>query len=125
MKLGDTFVPISDEDVTHFWILITDPDASGLVVIVSVTTKRNHSDDTCILQKDDHSFIRHESVIAYRLGKLVLGNNFDSALAKQLLRVQPPVSATLLERIQKGALASIYTPRKVKVAVRRQLGITE
>ncbi len=59
MKLGDTFLPISEEDVTHLWIVITEPDASGLVAIVSLTTRRNNSDETCLIQMGDHPFVRH------------------------------------------------------------------
>jgi len=47
----------------------------------------------------------------------------------RLSEATPPGSAARIRHPagahSEGALASIYTPRKVKVAVRRQLGITE
>lgn len=122
MRQGDAFIPISDVALRHLWIVITEPSERGRVVIVNVTTRRPGSDDTCVLQVNDHPFIRHESVIAYQYARLTRNAVLGDSARRQLLQMRQPVSPQLLERIQNGALASAFTPRGVKAAVAKQLG---
>jgi len=123
MNVGDAFVPISDVVNEHLWIIITKPDENGMVAMVNVTTKRAFVDESCILQVGDHPYVQHESVIAYQRARTAKLMELETFSAKKVLKSRPAVGPDLLARIQSGALASIYTPRGIKVAVRSELGI--
>jgi len=125
MDLGAAFLSVQESVLEHLWIVLTGPDVDGRVVIVNVTSRVHCADDACLLDVGDHPFVSHESAIAYRLAKLVPNTQLDDWERRRYLQPRPGVSAELLERIQAGALASRFTPRGIKVAIRRQLGISD
>jgi len=49
----------------HLWAMISDPEKDDSVLIVNLTTVRNHSDKTCVLGPGDHPFVRHATCINY------------------------------------------------------------
>ena len=52
--------------IPDLWFLITEPDADSFqCVIANVTTLRSHCDRTLVLQKGEHPFIRHPSLISF------------------------------------------------------------
>ena len=123
MRAGDTFYPLSDVVSEHLWIVLTDPDEAGQVAMANITTRRLDSDDSCLLDVSDHPFVRWESAIAYEKARVAPANALEQFIIKGMLQSRQPCSTDLLERVQNGALASIFTPRGVKKSVRKQLGI--
>jgi hypothetical protein len=84
MRCGDTLlIPAPDSHaISHLWIILTEPHPeSHLCVIVSVTTLRNNQDQTVLLRKGEHPFIRHDSVISYRDAMIVDCRKLDAELA--------------------------------------------
>ena len=59
------------DDTPHLWAVITNPDQDDNVVIVNLTTRQPHSDDTVVLSRGEHPFVRHETVISYQDARLV------------------------------------------------------
>src|SRR5271169_5201023 len=67
MRAGDTYLIAlaRTKSISHLWIVVTDPNATGQVVIVSVTTLRHNADQTVVLQNGEHPFIRHQSSVFF------------------------------------------------------------
>lgn len=122
LTCGDTFL-IEDEDgpECHLWIVITPPN-EGEVVIVSVTTKRKKSEILVVLNKGDHPFIEHESVIAYRYSKVVTTESVEAAIRNGTARQREAASPNLLKRAQEGLLESDFTPNGIKSLYKSFMG---
>lgn len=123
MKAGDTFLAGEDEDEKlHLRIIVTSPNASGEVAVVSLTTRRRHSESLVTLFPGDHPFVQHESVIAFAYSEVNTVTKIENAIASGKARMRDPVSADLLRRMQAGLLDSDFTPNGVRQFVREALG---
>ena len=95
LRRGDTVLMPKYSDATpHLWILLTEPDGNGDVVIVNVTSLKNHPDQTTILKIGDHSYIKHDSVVLYADARIVSaipivdGLKMNFPYSENLIRVQ-------------------------------------
>jgi hypothetical protein len=107
----------------HLWVICSDPQPhDGSVVAFNLTSKDWDSDTNCIIQVGEHSFVRHDSVIAYEHGNL-----FTPDHIRRLKLLAPKeygaVSPELLLRIQRGAIDSHETPKHLKTIIRTILGL--
>jgi hypothetical protein len=57
--------PDHDQDRAHLFIILTDPDADGMVLVVPICSATAKSDSTCIVGAGDHPFLKHKSFTAY------------------------------------------------------------
>ena len=118
MKSGDTFLmpaPGISNRTPHLWIVVTDPaQEENTVIIVSLTTLREQADQTVVLRKDEHPFIRWDSSVFYNDSRLVDVRDLDSKVRAGQIKLHEPCSATMLKNIQDGLLASELTPHKVE-----------
>ncbi len=64
---GDTFLLRKPgHDTEHLWVVISSVDeTTGLALAVNLTTRRHNSDLTTVIYPGDHSFIEHDTVVAY------------------------------------------------------------
>jgi hypothetical protein len=119
MKLGETYLVLNKG---HLWVVITDPQSDGSVAMVSFTTKRANSDLNCVMNVGDHPFIRHETIVAYELARVLDPGQQKHVLANPSLSPpKAPVSSALLQRIHEGALVSDLTPQKIQKMVRETM----
>ena len=67
VSCGETFFLSGTHDTEpHLWIVLTDPEGNpGEVVVVNLTSQRPGSDATVVLQRGDHPFVRHDTVVYY------------------------------------------------------------
>jgi hypothetical protein len=114
---GDTIFSI------HLWVICSEPQLDGSVVAFNLTSKDWDSDLTCVVQPNEHSYVRHESVIAYQYGELFTPQRIER-LKKLAPKEYGPVSPELLHRIQEGAVASNETPIQLKKIIRAILGVS-
>lgn len=117
MKSGDTFLmpaPGISDRTPHLWVVVTDPpQGENTVIIVSPTTLRNQAEQTVVLRKGEHPFIRWDSCVFYNDSRLVDVRELDRKVRAGQVKLHDPCSATMLKNIQDGLLASELTPRKV------------
>lgn len=99
--------------VPHLWIIVTEPDEAGLIVIVNVTTLRNAVDQTLILQPSDHPFLTHPSVVHFADARIVELKTIEAQAAAGTVQTKQPCSAQLLSEIQQGICGSNFTVKKV------------
>lgn len=122
MNVGDTFLSPSPSspDIRHLYVVITAV-RGGRFAVVNITSQSPEKEQTCILQQGDHPFLRHESVVNYGDARFFEQHLVQHATAAGLIAPQERIDAKLLERIQKGALASLHTELGIQAAVRVEL----
>lgn len=99
-----------NQDLKHLFIILTTP-VDGVVITVNLSScKTPFYDQSCILDKGDHSFIRHKGYIAYHRAEILKTTQLENMTIKQLEQVTDDV----FSRIVGGLLKSKQTPNKVK-----------
>lgn len=106
MRLGDCFVPRSGVN-DHLFVVISDPTKKpDQVLLVSVTTYREYKEDACLLNANEHPWVRHLSCIAYDRARFRSNAELDQVRDAGLLQMFPPFPDHLLRPIWAGAAAS-------------------
>ena len=118
MKAGDTFIPKKFE---HLWIILSDPSLDPEnVVIVNFTTHTVDEEQVCIVQRGEHSFIKHKTAVRYRDAKKVSLSILQHLQKTKMLKVNDPLSPTLLARVRRGAAVSAFLPEECKEVLDNQ-----
>jgi hypothetical protein len=112
---GDTFLnELSSAAPQHLWVVISDPvQDDGQLVIVNFTSWLPGRDESCVLLKGDHPFIRHKTVVSYYDAKIVPREWLVKMERAGLVVIQSPVSHKMLQKIRDGAAQSEDTPMVV------------
>jgi hypothetical protein len=122
LKIGDCIFlePPGKYSISHLWLAITEPYGDPLkVIIVSLTTQRDGSDTTVLLEAGDHPFVTHSTVVFYADAREVEVNLLERLVALDGRRLHDePCSDELLTSIRDGLLESSFTPRKIKTLFR-------
>jgi hypothetical protein len=106
----------------HLWIVLTEPQAPDFqCVIVNLTRQQPRSDNTVVVRPGDHPYVTKDSVIRYGDALIVDGRDLDGILKKHAAKSLDRCSSDLLKRIQDGAIASSFTPKKVSDFCRKSL----
>ena len=121
MNLGDTFINLNPDSPEHLWVVASLPTPDGSLVILNLTSHRPGCDETCVVEPSEHPFVKHRSVVAYARGQCFPAHAVKYMQARKLYQPHQPVSAALLERIQRGALASEFTPQKLQAIIRESM----
>lgn len=113
MNAGDAFRARHGD---HCWVVISDPEQSDTLVVVSFTTCRGTSreDLSCVVESGEHPFVRHKTYVAYGRGQSVSNRDLEKKLAAGQIQLLDPVALALLRRIRDGAMASDETPFKLQ-----------
>ncbi len=112
---GDTFInkPVPHAP-THLWVVISDMNQSvDEIVIVNLTTYKDNGDNTCLLDKGDHPFVKHQTCISYRDARIVSLSKLNELENKEMITRQEALKDNILERVRAGAVGSLFTPLKI------------
>ena len=115
MNAGDAFL-LPDWTGRHLHVVLavlTD----GSSILCHFTTRRRHSDPTCIIQPGEHSFVVVETAVRYDQTYFCSDAGLQ-ALERDVVKRFEPLSAALLQKVRQGALDSPQTPDKIKNALR-------
>jgi len=117
VSCGDTFLlpPTASSD-PHLWIVLTDPEGNPTpqVVMVNLTSMRPGADTTVVLDRGDHSFIRHETVVYYGDARFADPGALEKGVGAGMATRHDPLNDDLLKRVQDGLLESNETPIRIK-----------
>lgn len=113
MTPGDVFF-LTIADSHRFFVVYAELPPLAKVVVLNFTTHYpGKCDETCIVTPAEYSGINHDSVIAYRHGLVLEGDelrNFRARMGTSL----PSIGTVTLDKIVLGALTSPFTARKIK-----------
>lgn len=108
-------LPKPSGDVRHLWVVLTEPEGEPpQVVIVNLTKNKPRADATCILMPGDHEFVKVETVVHYGDARLAPADPLNQIAKLHDYDFHADCSEELLERIQRGLLASPSVPKKIK-----------
>ena len=87
------------------------------IIIVNITTLKapGAGDQTCVLNRGDHEFIDHKSIVNYPTTKCIPVSQFLIDFSSGRYTPKQPMKVEVLEAIFKGLMLSKHTPRKIKV----------
>ncbi|HUT85836.1 MAG TPA: hypothetical protein VMW66_03245 [Elusimicrobiales bacterium] len=116
LTVADTIlIPTHSNPIRHLWIILAkakqNPEEA---IIVNITTQRSDSDKTTILKPSEHPFIKHTSNVNFADARIANIKHLEKAVRKEIAIKKDPLSANLLNKIQKGLLKSPHTPNKIK-----------
>ncbi len=115
MDCGDTLLipaPGTSDETPHLWVILTRPDP--LCAIVCLSTLRYEKDQTVVLRRGEHPFVKWDTVVAYEYAYIVDADHLRRRVADGLALPRQPFSPDILKLIQQGVLASPFTPRRVQ-----------
>lgn len=99
---------------SHLWIVISEPDDAGRVLIVNLTTKRTTSDATVVLVPGDHPYVKHDTAVAFAYARLAKVDTLEALVNEGPGSFHADIPPALLMRIQQGLLVSPHTPNWIK-----------
>ncbi len=118
MPKKQTFLdePLADNGKRHLRIVITDSNEQNEFLTVAVDTLHSSfQDDSCIIEKDEHPFIKTRSFVNYHYARVLNFTQVFNGLQKGVLVRKEDVSEELLRRIQDGAKKSNRLNKKLKI----------
>lgn len=118
-RAGQTFLyPLSDNKIAHLWVIATEPNAEGAFAVVSLTSLRQAQDQTLILRKDEHPFLKHDTCVCYGLAEITGAEKLQNFLDTGFAKLHRDIEAAILAEILAGFSASDYTKKRVRDFVR-------
>ena len=113
MTPGDAFY-LNVLDSHRYFVLHVQQNPIERVIVLNFTSYHpGKCDETCIVTPAEYNGLDHTSVISYRHGMLLEGDELKN-FAPNIGRKLPSVANSILKKIRDGALTSPYTPRKIK-----------
>lgn len=95
-------------ELKHLFIILTKP-VNGKIAMVNLSScKNNFYDKSCVLNSNDHKFIKAKSYIAYQYATIIETNKLQS------MAVYDMVNDAVFKKICAGLLASKRTKPEVK-----------
>jgi hypothetical protein len=121
MRAGDAFFLKSVAADKHLWVIISDPESHpDEVLFVSMTSYDITKEDGCLINQDEHPFVKHKTCIDYSHARHATSAQLDTLLAAQQILQATSVSDDLLERIRMGASSSEDLAQRYKKLLRSQ-----
>ena len=99
----------------HLWMVCSLPDAIGCLGLFNLTSWRPSCDENCIVDPGEHPFVKRRSVVRYQDGRLATPTQQYKLSIVALSR--PPLSLTLLAKVQEGALRSDLTAQNIQALI--------
>lgn len=106
----------------HLFVILFGPSALknygavGQLISVSITSiyPGLPYDQACVLQPDDHPFIKHPSYVLYRRARIDPIDHFDKMVCDGVWKPQVACSPITFEKINRGACVSKLISREIK-----------
>ena len=99
----------------HLKIILTEPNAAGLVAIATVTSLKGQAlPSQCVLQAGDHPFIKHASIVDFKFSEVrdckdILARQFKGEIAPK-----EELDPAVFERVLKAAKSAKRIHERVK-----------
>ena len=109
--LSDIETTTSKQQKRHLRIVVSNVNKDMECLVVTLVSKKYEwQDSTCVLNVGDHPFIKHPSVIDYKICQKVNVVKILNGVRKGLFLRMEDVAPDVLKRIQDGVKESEYSP---------------
>lgn len=111
--------PEGDPNRKHLFVVLTAPycEAGGVPSVAMVSFRSVNPalpyDQTCLLDKGDHRFIKHPTWVDYGKARIEAAAAFERGVKSGALVQHDPLSEDVFRRVTAGLCTSPMTPRKV------------
>jgi hypothetical protein len=111
--------PVGDPNRKHLFVVLNAPYCeSGGVPSVAMVSFRSLApdlpyDQTCLLNKGDHPFIKHPTWVDYGKARIEAAAAIERGVRSGILVQHDPLSEAVFRRITAGLCTSPMTPMKV------------
>lgn len=107
--------PNHDLNRKHLHIVVTDPNATGYVLIVSVVSipPTNIYDPSCTFFPGEHSFIVKDSYVAFRFSRVVQASLLEAEVAAGNYIAKPDLDEKRFADVVEGLADSPFTTPKI------------
>jgi hypothetical protein len=99
---------------SHLWVVATEPNQEGHVCTVSFTSLRGAKDQTVILLKHEHTFVKWDTSIAYALAEITTCDAIQDRLDCGLAKIHTDLDAAIVKLILDGFIASDFTKNRIR-----------
>jgi hypothetical protein len=123
-RAGQTFVyPLNDEAPReHLWIIATEPNSECLFAVTSFTSLKGAKDQTVILRKDEHPFLKWDTCISYAQAEIMSIEQLDGYIQCGLARLHKNATLELCQLVLDGFTASDATKNRIRNFIREYRG---
>ena len=112
---GLCYLPVAGpNEKKHLHIVLTYPNDDDEIIVVSLSSLREHSDTTVVLRPGDHPFVMRDTVVEYRMAVPTPARILSQRLDSGLYALYDPMPAPILRQIQEGVMASRFTRLGIK-----------
>lgn len=117
-KAGECVLIDSGPIGKHLFVLVLDKKINNKQQVLSVplctVRETAYVDDACLVQVDEHSFVKSDSFVEYRNARIDPADHLLERVRERTFIPHDPVSASLLNRIKAGLKESKQVKRFIK-----------
>ncbi len=109
----------------HLWVVVSDPKQNpDEILLVNYSSRKPGVpfDSACMVNVGDHAYLRTPSFVYYRFARVASNAALEAQIASGEADASawPPVSASLLDRMRKGAGVEIHRQEAISSALKDQ-----
>jgi len=108
-----------DPERRHLFIICTNPDNDGQVLLVSISSKpegySESYDATCSLKQNAHAFLNRTSYVSYKHALIESASALQKRVANGTAEPREELRPPILEEVCAGFAKSAVTPRKCQI----------
>ena len=106
---------LQNPDALHLHVILTDKCADGFQLLGSIASikRGQHHDPTCIIELEEHRFIKHRSYVVYRRFNTIAASHITKCVDGWVYRKHDPATDEIYERICDGITISEFVPRRI------------
>src|SRR5260370_23536777 len=111
-EAGSTFLAIDPEShKEHLWIVLSDPEKDPeKVLIVNLTTPRPWKEQVCLVYRNEHPWLTHDSWVDYQQSRVTTLAYLYEGKDSGLFKIQDPMAPAILKRVRDASLQSTRMP---------------
>jgi hypothetical protein len=119
MKCGDSFLfPLRTEEIAHLWIVLTNPDPEGWILVANITTvyssDKDRADLTVCVNPGEHPFVTKLSYIFYREAMTKRISELEAEEKAGNLKMNAACSQVLTSMARAGIRGSKYCTKAIQ-----------
>jgi len=117
MYLGLSFFTPEKREIgvpRHLWIVLSNPNTDGHVVIANLSTNPSTQSETLLVTPEEHDKISQDSYLRFDQVRIKNSHDIEMLLRKGTLQKTTDTSPALIKKLQEAIIASSIVPIEVQ-----------